>query len=179
MSMLLKIMQLWTPEFIREKKLGELFCLTADAFQSVLPNLRGLPFEECLSKYALFTKEQAESYLLSGGTHDETKYRLYKNSCIFGQKIRKNLNIHTQEEAFRALKVIYKLIGIDFQYDSQNGFIIKQCFFSKYYSGNVCKIISSLDEGLTAGLSNGGRLFFDQRITEGSSCCKGYLKWEL
>ena len=173
--MLLKIMQLYMPEFIKKKKLNELFRLTADAFQSELPELRGLSFAECLSKYALFTKEQAESYLQSGRPLEEAKHRLYQNSCIFGQNLRKSLHIITCEEAVTVLKVIYKLIGIDFQCDRQGEIIINQCFFSKYYSGDVCKLISSLDEGLAAGLSNGGKLCFNQRITEGGSCCKGYF----
>jgi len=177
--MLLKIMQLYMPEFIKKKKLNELFCLTADAFQSELPELRGLSFAECLSKYALFTKERAGSYLQGGRLLEEAKHRLYQNSCIFGQNLRKSLHIVAWEEAVTALKVIYKLIGIDFQCDRQGEIIIKQCFFSKYYSGEVCNLISSLDEGLAAGLSGGGRLSFNQRITDGCSCCKGYFRGEL
>ena len=177
--MLLKIMLLYIPGFIKKKKLNELFCLTADAFQSELPELRGLSVAECLLKYALFTKEQAESYLRSGCPLEEVKHRLYQNSCIFGQSLRKSLHIITWEEAATALKVIYKLIGIDFQSDRQGEIIIKQCFFSKYYSGEVCKLISSLDEGLAAGLSGGGRLCLNQRITEGGSCCKGYFSGGL
>lgn len=172
--MLFKIMQFCVPEFVKRKKLKELFCLTADAFRSELPELRRLSYSKCLSKYALYTKEQAESYLLSGHPIEEVKSRLYQNSYIFGLNLRKSLNIATWEEAVTALKVIYKLIGIDFQYERQDEIIIKQCFFSKYYSGGVCYLISSLDEGLAAGLS-GGRLCFNLRITEGSSCCKGSL----
>lgn len=177
--MLLKIMQLYIPEFIKMKKLKELFRLTADAFQSELPELRRLSFAECLSKYALFTKEQAENYLQSGRPLEEVKHRLYQNSCIFGQSLRKSLHIVTREEDVTVLEAIYKLIGIDFQYDRQGEIIIKQCFFSKYYSGGVCKLISSLDEGLAAGLSGGGRLRFNQRITEDCSCCKGYFSGRL
>lgn len=173
--MLLKIIQCCLPEFMKKKKLNELFCLTADAFQSELPDLKGLSFAEYLLKYALFTKEQAERYLQSGYLFEEVKYRLYQNSCIFGQSLRKSLRIVTWEEAVTALKAIYKLMGIDFQYDRQGEVIIKQCFFSKYYSGEVCKLVSSLDEGLAAGLSGGGRLRFQQRITEGGSCCQGYF----
>jgi hypothetical protein len=175
MNMLLEIMQIYIPEFIKKKKLNELFCLTADAFQSELPELRKLSFAEYLSKYALFTREQAERYLQSGCPLEEVKDRLYQNSYIFGQNLRKSLHIITWEEAVTVLKVIYKLIGIDFQYDRQGEIIIKQCFFSKYYSGRVCKLISSLDEGMASGLSGGGRLCFNQRITEGGSCCKGYF----
>ena len=176
--MLLKIMQLYVPEFIKKKKLNELFRLTADAFQTELPELKGkgTSFAGRLSGYALFTKEQAESHLQSGRPLEEVKRRLYQNSYILGQNLRKSLRIVTREEAVTALKVIYKLIGIDFQCDRQGGIIIKRCFFSQYYSGEVCKLISSLDEGLAAGLSGGGRLCFSQRITEGCGCCKGYFR---
>ncbi len=177
--MLQKIMQLYIPAFIKKKKLKELFRLTADAFQSELPELRGFSFAECLSEYALFTKEQAEGCLKSGSLQEEIKLRLYQNSYLLGRNLRKCLHIKTWEEAAAALKVIYKLIGIDFQYDRQGEIIIQQCFFSKYYSGEVCKLISSLDEGLAAGLSGGGRLCFKQRITEGDSCCKGYFSGGL
>ena len=177
--MLLKIIQIYMPEFIKKKKLNELFCLTADAFQSELPERRGLTFKECMIKYALFTKELAESYLQSGHPIEEVKNRLYQNSYIFGQNLRKSLHIVTWEEAVTVLKVIYKLMGIDFQCDRQGEIIIKQCFFSKYYSGGVCKLVSSLDEGLAAGLSGGGRLYFNQRITEGGSYCKGYFRGGL
>jgi hypothetical protein len=173
--MLLKIIQLCMTESFKKKKISELFQLTADAFQSDLPELRGFSFAECLSKYALFTKEKAENCLKSGLSLEEVKYRLYKNSYIFGRSIRKSLHIVTWKEAVIVLKVIYKFIGIDFHYNRQGEIIIKQCFFSKYYSGEVCKFISSLDSGLAAGLSGGGKLSFNQSITEGNKCCKGFL----
>lgn len=173
--MVLKLIQLYVPGFIKKKKLTDLFRLTADAFRSKLPELRGLSFADCLSEYALFTKKQAESCLMSGIPVEEVKRRLYQNSYFWGQQLRKSLHIVTWDDAVTAMKVIYKLIGIDFQCDSEGEFIIKQCFFSKYYSGGVCDLISSLDEGLAAGLS-GGTLSFSQRITEGGSCCKGLLR---
>jgi hypothetical protein len=173
MIMLLKILQFYIPEFIKKKKLNELFRLTADAFQCELPKLRGHSFAEYLLEYALFTKEQAEKYLMSGESLEEVKHRLYQNSYIYGQDLRNRLHIETWKEAVTALKIIYKLIGIDFQYDSLGEFVISQCFFSKHYSGRVCELISSLDEGIAAGLSGGGKLYFKQRLTEGCSCCTG------
>lgn len=174
--MLLKIMQIYIPEFVKKKKLNQLFRMTADAFQSEPPILGGLSFAECLSKYAIFTKEKVESYLQGGGPLEEVKHRLYQNSYNMGQNLRKNLHIKTWEEAVIALNMIYKLIEIDFQYDEKGEIIISKCFFSKYYSGVICKLISSLDEGIAAGLTGGGRLCFHQRITEGCSCCKGSLE---
>lgn len=170
-----KVPYLNIPDFIKKKKLNELFRLTADAFQSELPQLRGLSFAEYLLQYALFTREQVESYLQGGRPLEDVKCRLYKNSYTFGQDLRKRLRIRTWEQAVTVLEAIYKLIGIDFQYDGQGEITVKQCFFSKYYSGEICRLISSLDEGLAAGLSDGGKLCFKQRITEGCSCCRGFL----
>lgn len=177
--MLPGITWLYIPEFIKKKKLDELFCLTADAFERELPELRGLSFMECLLEYALFTKAQAENCLQNGGPVDAVKQRLYKNSYIFGQNLRKSLHISTWEEAVTILMIMYKLIDIDFQYGGQGEIIVKRCFFSKYYSEEVCILISSLDEGLAAGLSDGGKLCFNHRITEGRDCCKGYLSRRL
>lgn len=172
--MFLKIMRLCLPEFVKKRKLLELFRLTADAFETELPGLKGRSFAGILAEYALFTREQAERYRRSGRQLEEVKDRLYQNSYIFGQSLRKSLRIATWEEAVTALAVIYQLIGIDFQCDRQGEVIIRQCFFSRYYSGEVCRLISSLDEGLAAGIS-GGRLSFCQRLTEGGDCCQGYF----
>jgi len=175
--MLFKIIKLYIPGFIKKKKLLELFRLTAEAFQCEPPDLRGLTYERLLSKYALFTKEQAESYFNSGSPIDELKQRLYQNSYIYGQKLKKSFHIASRKDAVTMLEVIYKLIEIDFKY-TQDEFIIKRCFFSKYYSKEVCKLISSMDDGLAAGLL-GERLSFYQRITEDCNCCKGYFRGVL
>jgi len=171
--MLLTIMQLYVPEFIKQKKLDELFRLTAAAFRSQPPELGGFSFSERLAEYALFTREQAERCLQDGYSLAEVKCRLYQNAFAFGQDLRRSLRITTREEAAMALKLMYRLIGIDFRCDRQGKFIIRQCFFSRYYSAAVCRLISALDEGLAAGLAGGGRLCFEQRLTDGGSCCQG------
>ena len=204
----MNIIQFFMPEFIKNKKMKELFRLTSDAFQSEMPDLRGLSFEECLSKYAFYTKEQAERCLRNGSA-EEVKARFYENSFVFGRNLRKRLHIISWKESAFVFKAIYKLIGIDFQYVGQtvpasgtggcvnftdeckldrngckldqnerglcrNEFAIRRCFFSGFYSPEVCRLISSLDEGLAAGLT-GGKLCFVQRITDGGSCCKGHI----
>jgi len=74
--------------------------------------------------------------------------------------------------------VIYKMLKIEFHGDSHGDIVIKRCFFSTYYSSNVCHLISALDEGLLAGLSGGGQFSFSQRITEGYSVCRAYLEMD-
>lgn len=188
--MFVKLAKLCTPEYIKNKNLDALFRLTADAFQSEIPELRGLTFSERLARYARFTKEQAEALLYCEGSDEERANRIgtiegkmYDGSFLLGKDIRKRLRINTWEQAVEALAMIYRIIGVDFHYEGQNAFspdgqsvfTIKACYFSEYYSAEVCELISSLDEGLAAGLSEGGRLRFTQRMTEDCSCCKGYF----
>jgi len=172
--MLLEVMRRWIPGFVKKKKLDELFRATALAFQTEPPVARG-SFAQRLSKYALFTRDQAKRRQESGRSTEEVKSRLYENSHVMGHQLRKSLHITTWEKSIAAMEVIYKLIGIDFQYGARGEITISKCFFSEYYSPEVCRLISSMDEGLAAGLSGGGRLCFKQRITEGNSCCKGYF----
>jgi hypothetical protein len=75
-------------------------------------------------------------------------------------------------------ELVYKIIRIDLQGGPEGHILIRKCFFSHYYSYEVCRVISSLDEGLLAGISGGGRLKFDQRITEGHDCCRARLLFE-
>ena len=188
--MILKIAKLYIPEFIKNKKLDDLFRITAAAFECETPVLKGLPFAERLREYAVFTKGQAERYLNWEGSPEERKRRidaveekLYQYSFLLGQDLRKSLHIMTQEQTFEALGIIYKMIGIDFHIGGPAGsescgpdeFTVKECFFSRYYSAEVCGLISSLDRGLAAGLIGRSRLDFTQRITEGCGCCSGFL----
>lgn len=196
--MLLKIAKHCIPEYIKNNKLDELFMITAGAFECEAPELESLSFAERLHEYAGFTKEQAEKCLQSEGAPDERKRRidaveeqLYANSLIFGQDLRKSFHIKTPEQAIEALELIYRIIGIDFKICSSDGlayggpdssdcgkpdeFTVSKCYFSSFYSAEVCRLISSLDQGLAAGLTGGGKLAFTQRITEGCGCCKGGL----
>ncbi|MDD3168267.1 MAG: hypothetical protein PHC91_02235 [Eubacteriales bacterium] len=173
--MLIKRMPFFIPESIKKKKLNELFRLTADAFGCDLPERKKLSFQEALQEYALFTKEQAERCLQEETEIEEVKHRLYQNSFLFGMELSSGPMQRVQKKPAAALEIIYRLIGISFQSAGQGEFIIKHCFFSNYYTAEVCMLISSLDEGLSAGLT-GRRLCFTQRITEGCSCCKGVMK---
>jgi hypothetical protein len=189
MNYIIKILRFYTPEYIKNKKLDDLFDLTAEAFQADVPVLRGLSFAERLAKYACFTRDQAVKVLNREGPPEDRKNRieaiegkLYQCSFLLGKDLRKSLHIKTWEQAVEALELIYRIIGIDFHYegrdalqgDGQDGFTVETCYFSDYYSAEICGLISSLDRGLAAGLTGCG-LGFNQRITEGSGCCKGYF----
>jgi hypothetical protein len=174
MGFLLAISRIYLPRSIRKSRLSKLFQATADAFQCQTPYFRGYTFNQFLTQYALFTRENAERSIRQSNEY-EVKERLYNNARQIGQNIRKELKIQTLEEIMQACEVIYKALKIEFRGDAQGQIHIRSCFFSSFYSSDVCRIISSLDEGLVAGLSGGLSLEFTQRITESKECCRAHL----
>jgi hypothetical protein len=102
----------------------------------------------------------------------EIQRRLYDGAYRMGQELRRTFRVASTADALAAARVLYRALGIDLRAAPGGGITVRRCFFSRYYSGPVCQVIASLDEGLFAGLSDGGQLSFTQRITEGSDCCK-------
>lgn len=174
MSLLLAISRVYLPMPIRRSRLDELFRATADAFQHPSQPLGDYPLDHCLLKYALFTSENARAVMGTAGEAG-VKARLFSNACRIGGDIRKELGIHSLAEAMQAFEVIYRALNIELHGDLQGQICIPNCFFSAFYSAGVCRIISSLDEGLVAGLFGGFKLEFSQRITAGASCCRARL----
>ncbi|MBN1856548.1 MAG: hypothetical protein JW846_06330 [Dehalococcoidia bacterium] len=151
-----------------------LFNATADAFHMTPPSTRGKSCAECLRLYALFTREQADSAILHG-KQAEVQSRLFQNAYHMGEQFRRDFKV-TTTDVMRMGSLIYKMLQIDFEGKPDGNILIHRCFFSAYYSSEVCRLISSLDEGLLTGLAGGGSLAFKQRITEGHECCRAYLQ---
>jgi hypothetical protein len=175
MNWRLQAIQIYLPKFIKRKKLIELFDLTAQAFQRNAPDLNKLSFEKCLDQYAIFTKTAAAVALQKPEELPAIKNKLYQKAFQMGQKIRAELHVRTFEDVMLASKILYRVLAIDFQGNINGEVTITRCFFSQYYSSEVCEIIAALDEGVAAGLSNGGILTFSNRITEGHKCCKAQI----
>lgn len=172
MNLFLNMLQWHFPLFLKKQKLAVLWEVTADAFQCAAPPTRGLSFEQSLSAYALFTKKQAERYLQSLIDIDQLKVRLYNGAYQLGQQFREQFKITTTQEVMLMMKIVYSVLEMDMQIASSDEILIERCFFSRYYSPQICQLISALDEGLAAGLSDGGKLGFYERITEGHNCCR-------
>ena len=151
-----------------------LFSATADAFQTAPPSFGGLSFDESLTQYARFTREQADNAIRLG-SETEVQSRLFQNAHRIGRQFRRDFKVNAAE-VMRMGALVYKMLGIDFHGEPGGDIVIRRCFFSGYYSSQVCRLISSLDEGLLVGLAGGGRLTFTQRITEGNECCLAHLQ---
>jgi len=181
MSLILNLLSFYIPERVKNKRIYELFKVTADAFNLKMPkfDLNKISREKLLKEYALFTKEKTTSFIKTYGIDSkeitELKSRLYESSYEMGKKIKKNLKIKDSEEILKVMKLIYKIIRIDFEEGKNGVVIINNCFFSSYYNQDICMVISSLDEGLAAGISGGCKLAFFQRITSGKDFCSAHF----
>ncbi len=173
MNLRLLILRLGLPGFIKKKKLRELFGITARAFGCDPPHLEGLSERGLLEGFARFTRDQAQKALDTGTDVPAIKDRLFKGAAELGIWAAHGLRLRSRKEILTAGRCLYRMMGIRFEGTEQGSVIISRCFFSVHYSAAICRLMSSLDEGAAFGLSGGGSLSFEARLTEGSPCCRG------
>ena len=80
------------------------------------------------------------------------------------------------DEVRELARILYRAIGVEMQGDGQGTLTVRRCYFSQFYSGPVCDLISALDDGVFSGLAGGGQLRFSERLTEGRECCRAKLQ---
>jgi hypothetical protein len=178
MRLALAVLGFHLPTFLKKQMLVELCGLTARSFGVPSPDLKGLSYDRTLEAFALFSKGEAEKLAEDGPQGRAVKDRLYHSSRELGQQLRARFRLQNPEDVFLLSRLLYQALGIDFEDRTDGEVIIRRCFFSRFYTPAVCRIISSLDEGMAEGLSGGGRLDFYQRITEGHDCCRARFVFE-
>jgi len=161
--------------FGRKKGLKDLFRLTAAAFGREVPGLRDQSRSEMLRDYAHFTRGEAEK-AIAMETAPGVRANLYESSLRLGRDIRAKLPVRSRDDAAATLHCLYGMLAIDKRVDARGGVTIKRCFFAPYYTPEVCRFISAMDEGIVAGLC-GGRLSFSRRLTEGAERCIARIEW--
>jgi hypothetical protein len=159
----------------RKKALGELHRLTAAAFGQECDEWRGSSHREWLSRFAEFSRSQAEK-AIEEGTALTVRKNLYENARRLGQEIRAGLPIRNRDDVAATLHHLYRMLAIELAVDPLGVVTVKRCFFESCYSPEVCRFISALDEGIVAGIC-GGRLVFSQRLTEGADACRARIEW--
>lgn len=174
MNLRLKILQFWIPSFVKKDKLKQLFSLTADAFGCETEFRNNLSYSKLLKSYAVFVQDQCMRAHREFRDISSIKQKLYQNAYKTGLELRKSLNIHGVSEVMEFTRIFYRFIGINFSGQKSGEFKIDKCFFANHFSPETCSLISSLDEGIAAGLSDGKMEFF-QRKTEGRDCCLGRI----
>ena len=166
------------PACVRKRALWALFRATARAFERPVPPLAGLSADECLLRYAQFTQDRVAELLLNGDHLVAVQERLYRNAYELGRACKRVSRTRTLKDAMALSRVLYRLLDIEFQGEEGGDIVVSRCSFSCVYSGPVCQVMSAMDRGLLAGLSDGRQLVFTARITEGQAQCRAHLSVE-
>ena len=167
---------------VKLRMLEELARIAAEGFGAAAPKWAGSSFAARLAEYARFTAHEAECLVAAGDdpATEAAKDRLRAGATQLGVSVRATLGIRGEEEAFTALKLLYRQIGIDVGGRSSGApareITVGSCYFADYYSESVCRVIEALDQGLVAGLFDGGSLEFFERLTGGRPCCRALLR---
>jgi len=161
-----------TPAIVKRQALVQLFQATAAAFQCDMPRLSGLSREQCLLAYARFTADRAEEALRDGAGLSELQERLYRNAYRLGRTPGWLLHVQGVDDVMTLAHLLYDFLDIDFRANDSGEITIGRCYFSSFYSPEVCQVMSGMDRGLLAGLAGDGELVFIERITEGRPCCR-------
>jgi hypothetical protein len=172
MSPLLARLLSHTPAIVKRHGLVQLFQATAAAFQCDMPRLSRLSREQCLLAYARFTAERAEEALREGDDLPGLQSRLYQNAYRLGRLPGRLLRVQGVDDTMTLGRFLYGILDVDFEGGADGEITIGRCYFSSFYSPEVCQVMSAMDRGLLAGLAGGGDLAFSGRITEGHACCR-------
>jgi hypothetical protein len=178
MNVALALLNIYVPRPLKKKLLRELYGATARAFGAAPPDLGSPSYPELLESYAVFTKIQAERLLEEGGRAAAVQENLFKNAYALGLRLRQALRLRSLSQVLVASKILYGTLRIRFEGTAAGDVIIRSCYFSRFYTPAVCRVVSSIDAGVAAGLSGGGRLEFSQRITDGGDRCLASLTFE-
>jgi hypothetical protein len=175
MKSLIRILVTFAPEAIKRRELRRLFSVTASGFGSPVPALAGLSFDQCLMEYARFTRTESLKLCTPGASCEDACKRLFSGGESLGRRVRKMCRIASLEEAVCAMSILYSTIGIRAGSNEESAMDITSCYFAGIYSPEICSIMSSLDDGIFAGLSGGGRLRFGKRLTDCSDRCSAAI----
>ncbi|HTX18661.1 MAG TPA: hypothetical protein VMG34_08370 [Bacteroidota bacterium] len=175
MNAALALAEFHIPSFLKRRELRRLFTVTAKAFHCEVPSLGSLSYTQTLDLFAQFAERESQAALEEGKDLNAIGERLYAGAHELGGKMRRKLRVGTMNEAMRAARLLYSVIGINFLGTPRGEVTINRCFFGERFSPVTCRIISALDAGMMSGLTQGGTFTFTRRMTEGAETCMAYL----
>lgn len=145
---------------------------TAKAFGVDSPKTARCSTPELLKAYAQFTAKEAMQAIQHGDKLETLHQKLYQMTYTLGSRLRRLLNPKDEKECFSVITLLYRNIGIQICEESPGTVCVRKCYFSGFYTPEICSVISAIDQGIFAGIYQGGKLTFHERITEGCDVCR-------
>lgn len=135
-----------------------------------------LPFSgrDALAEYAALTVNclKKACAVRDRAKWEECRRRLYLEAWRTGDRIRRITGFTKHEDVTRLVIYLYRNIGISMEGRIPGEIQVSGCYFSDYYTPQMCRLMSYMDAGIIAGISGGSRLRFTERITEGCGKCR-------
>ncbi|MCD8197276.1 MAG: hypothetical protein LUE24_08990 [Lachnospiraceae bacterium] len=145
---------------------------TAKVFNTEVPKAGGRSASELLKAYAQFTAEEATRAIQNGDNLETLHQKLYQMAYTLGNRLRRWLRPKDEKDCFGIIILLYRNIGIQMEEESSGTICVCKCYFSDFYTPEVCSIISAIDQGIFAGIYQSGKLAFRERITDGCDVCR-------
>lgn len=175
MNVRLVFLRLHVPRVIRRSILRELIAAMARAFEREAPDTERLPPPELVAHVVECSRSWAEEAIRTGENLDRLGRRLFGETIELGRRARQRLHVTSEADGLDAARIIYGAIGIDFHPRRWGEVTVPRCALACVYTPDVCRLMSSMDSGLIAGLTGASGLRFTERITEGAVACRALV----
>jgi len=192
MSIKLRIVSLWLPDFILKKDLDIIAGNTIEGLNDVIKRYIPWRMEEIVEKDEILKGNIEERRSIMANAHNNrvkvlieelgskeaikiSRKSMFDVGYQLGKNTRKRLGVGDNFKDIQlAAKIMYKILGIEFKIENEDGnvvMIVNRCDLSKYYTREACIVLSAADEGVVRGLNENMEMQFKERITEGASEC--------
>ncbi|MCD8346578.1 MAG: hypothetical protein LUD16_01265 [Lachnospiraceae bacterium] len=145
---------------------------TAKAFGAEVPKAAGRSTPELLKVYAQFTAKEGMRAIQHGDNLETLHQKLYEMAYALGNQICRWLKPKDEKECFAVITLLYHNIRIQMEGEAPGTVCVRKCYFSDFYTPEICDLISAIDQGIFAGIYQNGKLTFRERITEGYDVCR-------
>jgi hypothetical protein len=169
------LLRLHVPGTIRRSVLRDLIAATARAFERDSPDTAELTEPELMACAAGLSRTWANDAIRSGADLARIERRMVSEASELGRRARSRLRVTSEADGLAAARIIYRAIGIDFRPRGTGEVVVPRCAFARVYGPGECRLMSSMDSGLIAGLTGAGGLRFTERITEGAAACRALV----
>ncbi len=143
---------------------------TAKVFGVKTPKNMGFSSSKLLKTYAQMTRDVSLNFIQSKQDRNQLQQNLYYMAFQLGSELRWWLRPQNNQDCFDIIEMLYRNIKISLCEQSHT-ICVHQCYFSDFYTPEICSIISAIDQGIFAGVYQDGTLSFYKRMTEGHQVC--------
>jgi hypothetical protein len=171
----LLLLRLHVPGAIRRSVLRDLIAATARAFERDSPETSALTEPELMARAMDLSRTWANDAIRSGADLTGLERRMVSEASELGRSARSRLHLTSEADGLAAARIIYRAIGIDFRPRRTGDVMVPRCAFARVYGPGECRLMSSMDSGLIAGLTGAGGLRFTERITDGAAACRAFV----